>query len=142
MKSRWRFYVYLSVHLSLIFSPFSNLQSSRLGLYSLYSERDKKLKKKRFHRQSNPSPENNNWMSKSRSKHTWKKLRFYFLFILVITTTNSIEFINKPVFLFWFFPCCCFGFTSKAATTKDRQFIYDLSMLCLGLGASFWHFEK
>jgi hypothetical protein len=25
------------------------------------------------------------------------------------------------------------GFISKAATTKNRQFIYDLSMLCLGL---------
>jgi hypothetical protein len=26
-----------------------------------------------------------------------------------------------------------FVFTSKAATTVKRQFIYDLSMLCLGL---------
>jgi hypothetical protein len=47
---------------------------------------------------------------------------------------KSIQFIHKPVFLFWFFPCCCFGFTNKAATTKNRQIIYDLSMLCLGLG--------
>jgi hypothetical protein len=29
------------------------------------------------------------------------------------------------------FPCCCFGF-SKAITIKYRQFIYDLSMVCLG----------
>jgi hypothetical protein len=61
------------------------------------------------------------------------KLRLYFLFILELTTTKSIQFINKPVFLFKFFPCCCFGLISKAATTKPRQFIYDLSMLCLGL---------
>jgi hypothetical protein len=40
------------------------------------------------------------------------------LFILVLTTTKSIQFINKPVFLFWYFACCCFGFISKAATTK------------------------
>jgi hypothetical protein len=52
-----------------------------------------------------------------------KKRRFYFLFILARTTTKSIQFINKPVFLFWFFPYCCFGFISKAATTKNRQFI-------------------
>jgi hypothetical protein len=32
-----------------------------------------------------------------------------------------------------FFPCCYFGFISKAATTKNRQFIYDLSMLTFGL---------
>jgi hypothetical protein len=48
------------------------------------------------------------------------------------TSTKSIEIINKPVFLFWFFRCCCFGFISKAATTKNRQFIFDLSLLCLG----------
>jgi hypothetical protein len=24
--------------------------------------------------------------------------------------------------------CCCFGFITKSATTKNRQFIYDLSM--------------
>jgi hypothetical protein len=42
-------------------------------------------------------------------------------------------FTNKPVFLFCFFPCCCFALISKAATTKNRQFIYDYSMLCLGL---------
>jgi hypothetical protein len=63
-----------------------------------------------------------------------KKWRFYFLFILERTTKKSILFMNNPVFLFWFFPCCCFGFIGKAATTKNRQFIYDLSMLCLGLG--------
>jgi hypothetical protein len=61
---------------------------------------------------------------------------------LVSTTTKSIQFIKKPVFLFWFFPCCCFGFISKAATTKNRQFIYDLSMLCLGLGAPIQELEQ
>jgi hypothetical protein len=35
--------------------------------------------------------------------------------------------------LFWIFLCCCFGVITKGATTKNRQFIYDLSMLCLGL---------
>jgi hypothetical protein len=34
------------------------------------------------------------------TKHTKKKLQFYFLFILVRTTTKFIQFINKPVFLF------------------------------------------
>jgi hypothetical protein len=58
------------------------------------------------------------------------------LFILVHTTTKSIQFINEPVFLFWFVSYSCFGFISKAATTKNRQFIYDLSMLCLGLGSN------
>jgi hypothetical protein len=65
-----------------------------------------------------------------------KKMTFYFLFVLVRTITKSIQFINKPVFLFWFFSCCCFGcfaFISKQATTKNRYFIYELSMLCLGL---------
>jgi hypothetical protein len=37
---------------------------------------------------------------KLRPKHTKKKLRFYFVFILVRTTTKSIQFIKKPVFLF------------------------------------------
>jgi hypothetical protein len=50
------------------------------------------------------------------------------------TATKSIQFIHKPVFLFRFLPCCCFAFISKAATTKNRHFIYNLSMLCLGLG--------
>jgi hypothetical protein len=58
----------------------------------------------------------------------------FILFILVRTTTKSIQFINKPVFLLSFFPCWYFAFISKGATTKKRQFIYDLSMLCLGLG--------
>jgi hypothetical protein len=68
---------------------------------------------------------------RSRPKHTKKKWRFY--------NIKFIKWINKPVFLFWFFPCCCFGFISKAATTKNRQFMYDLSMLCLGLGLG-WDF--
>jgi hypothetical protein len=72
--------------------------------------------------------------------YTKKKLRF-FLFILVRTTTKSIQIISKPVmFLFWFFSCCCFGFINKAATTKNCQFIYDLSLLCLGL--EFSHGKK
>jgi hypothetical protein len=71
--------------------------------------------------------------SVSKAQAYGKKRRFYFLFILVRTTTKSIQFMNKPVFLFWFFPCCCFAFISKAATTKNRQFIYDLSMLWWGL---------
>jgi hypothetical protein len=54
---------------------------------------------------------------------------FYFLFILVRTTTKSIQFINKPVFLFSFFPCCCFAFISKQQQQKNRHFIYDLSMI-------------
>jgi hypothetical protein len=62
-----------------------------------------------------------------------KKLRFYYLFILVRTTTKSIQFINKPVFLISFFPCCCFAFISKQQHQKNRHFIYDLSMLWLGL---------
>jgi hypothetical protein len=53
-----------------------------------------------------------------------QKWRFYFMLSLVRTTTKSIQFISKPVFSFWFFPCCCFGFICKAATTKNRQFIY------------------
>jgi hypothetical protein len=57
-----------------------------------------------------------------------------FLFVLVRTTTKSIQFINKPVFLLSFFHCWYFAFISEAATTKKRQFIYDLSMLCLGFG--------
>jgi hypothetical protein len=54
------------------------------------------------------------------------------MFILVRTTTKFIQLINKPGFLLGFFPFCCFGFISKAATTNNRQFKYDLSMLCLG----------
>jgi hypothetical protein len=38
-------------------------------------------------------------------------------FILERTTTKSIQFIYKPVFLFRFFPCCCFASIRKAATT-------------------------
>jgi hypothetical protein len=47
---------------------------------------------------------------------------------------KSIQFINKPVFLFSFFPCCCFAFISKQQQQKNHHFIYDLSMLYLGLG--------
>jgi hypothetical protein len=54
----------------------------------------------------------------------------------LLTTTKSIQFINKPVFLFWFFPCFCFAFISKVATTKNRHFIYDQSMLCLSLAVN------
>jgi hypothetical protein len=35
LKNRWRFYIYLSVRLSLVFSPFSNLQSSNYILKSV-----------------------------------------------------------------------------------------------------------
>jgi ABC-type microcin C transport system permease subunit YejE len=63
-------------------------------------------------------------------KHT-KKITFYFLFILVRTTSKSIQFINKPVFLFWFFPCCCFAFISKAATAKNHHFIYIRSQYAM-----------
>jgi hypothetical protein len=52
---------------------------------------------------------------------------FIFCFLLVRTTTKSIQFINKPVFLFWFFPCCVFGFISKAATTKIVN-LYTISV--------------
>jgi hypothetical protein len=38
-----------------------------------------------------------------RPKHNKKKWRYYFLFILFRPTTKSIQFINKPVFLLWFF---------------------------------------
>jgi hypothetical protein len=68
----------------------------------------------------------------ARPKHNKKKWRFYFLFILVRTTTKSIQFINKPVFLFSFFPCCCFAFISKQQQQKNRHFIYDLIILWLG----------
>jgi hypothetical protein len=66
-----------------------------------------------------------------------KNCRLYVLFILVRTTTISIQFIIKPVFWFWLFPCCCFAFISEAVTTKNSQFIYDLSMLYSGLGVKF-----
>jgi hypothetical protein len=58
---------------------------------------------------------------RSRPKHTNKNWRF--LFFIYFITTKSIKFINKPMLWFWFFPCCCFGFVSKAATTKNCQFI-------------------
>jgi hypothetical protein len=52
---------------------------------------------------------------KSRLKYTKKKWRFYFLFILVSTTTKSIQFMKKTsVFVL----ICCFAFISKAETTK------------------------
>jgi hypothetical protein len=76
-------------------------------------------------------------VSMSRPKQIKKKLRFYFLFILVRTTTKSMQFINKPVFLFLFFPCCCFAFISKQQQQKNRHFIYDLSMLWLCLDQCF-----
>jgi hypothetical protein len=60
-----------------------------------------------------------------------KKTTIWYLVILVRTTKKSIQSINKPVFLFWFFSCCCFGFISKAATTKNRQFVSDFSMICM-----------
>jgi hypothetical protein len=51
-------------------------------------------------------------------------------FFVFGTHNNKIHtFYKKQLFLFWFFPCCCFAFISKAATTKNLQFIYDLSML-------------
>jgi hypothetical protein len=46
------------------------------------------------------------------------------LFIFVRTTTKSI-YTQTSVFVL-VFPYCCFGFISKAATTKKHQFIYDL----------------
>jgi hypothetical protein len=65
----------------------------------------------------------------TRLKHNKKKWWFYFLFVLVRTTTKSIQFINKPVFLFSFFPCCYFAFISKQQQQKNRHFIYDLCHL-------------
>jgi hypothetical protein len=70
-----------------------------------------------------------------RPKHNKKKWRFYFLFILVRTTTKSIQFINKPVFLFSFFRVVVLLLLANSNNYKNRHFIYDLSMLwlCLGL---------
>jgi hypothetical protein len=86
-------------------------------------------------------------LGKPRPKHNKKKLRFYFLFILVRTTqlrtaTKSIQFINKPVFLLSFFPYCCFAFISKQQQQNNRHFIYYLRMLCLGLGENFMYFRR
>jgi hypothetical protein len=52
-------------------------------------------------------------------------------FVYFGTHNNKIRTIYKQtsVFVFDFFAFCGFGFISKAATTKNRQFIYDLSML-------------
>jgi hypothetical protein len=63
----------------------------------------------------------------------YKKMTILF-FVYFGTHNNKIHTIYKQASVFvLIFPCCCFGFISKAATTKNRQFIYDLSMLCLGL---------
>jgi hypothetical protein len=34
------------------------------------------------------------------------------------------------VFLFWLFPCCCFGFMSKAATTKKTSIYISWRVPC------------
>jgi hypothetical protein len=57
-------------------------------------------------------------MYKSRPNHTKTKWRFYFLFILVRTTTKSIKFIKKTSVFVLIYSMCCFAFISKAATTK------------------------
>jgi hypothetical protein len=74
----------------------------------------------------------NVWLC-ARPKHNKKKYDLFFLFILVRTTTKSIQFIKKPVFLFSFFLCCCFAFISRQQQQKNLHFIYDISMLRLGL---------
>jgi hypothetical protein len=54
-------------------------------------------------------------------------------FVYFGTHNNKIHKIYKQTSVFVLvFACCCFDFINKAATTKNRQFIYDLSMLCLG----------
>jgi hypothetical protein len=64
-------------------------------------------------------------------KHTKKNDDFIFCLFWYAQQQNLYN-LYKPVFLFSFFPCCCFGFISKVATTNNRQFIYDLSMLMRG----------
>jgi hypothetical protein len=71
-----------------------------------------------FYNKSSPRPKN-----------------FIFLFFWYAQQQNPYKLLKKPMFLFWFSPCCCIGFISKVATTKNRQFIYDLSMLYLGFEA-------
>jgi hypothetical protein len=57
-------------------------------------------------------------------------------FVYFGTHNNKIHIIiNKPVFLFSVFPCCCFAFISKQQQQKNHHFIYDLSMLWCGLGS-------
>jgi hypothetical protein len=63
-------------------------------------------------------------------KHTKKKLRFYSLFILERPTTKSIQFINKPVFLFWFFHVVVLVLPAKQQQQKSSIYIFDI---CLGL---------
>jgi hypothetical protein len=62
-----------------------------------------------------------------------KKILF---FVCFGTHNNKIHTMYKQTSVFvLIFPCCCFAFISKAATTKNRYFIYHLSMICLGLGS-------
>jgi hypothetical protein len=67
------------------------------------------------------------WALPAKPKYNKKKWRYYFLFILVRTTTKSIQFTNKPVFLLLFFPCWYFAFISKAATIKIVN-LYTISV--------------
>jgi hypothetical protein len=64
-----------------------------------------------------------------RPKHT-KKMTILF-FVYFGTHNNKIHTIYKQISNFvWFFTCCCFAFISKAATTKNRKFIYDHVTVC------------
>jgi hypothetical protein len=64
-----------------------------------------------------------------------KKNDLIFCLLLLCTTTKPKQIINKPVHCSVFvlvFPCCCFDFIRKIATTKSWKFTYDISMLMLG----------
>jgi hypothetical protein len=61
-----------------------------------------------------------------------KKLRFYFLFILVRTTTKSLQFINKPIF--WFFTCFGFVLVLLAKQQQQKVNLYTISVYTYAWG--------
>jgi hypothetical protein len=65
-------------------------------------------------------------------KHNKKKDDFFFVYFGP-HNNKSIQFINKPVFLFHFFHVDFLLLLANSNNNKNRHFIYVLSMLCLGL---------
>jgi hypothetical protein len=64
-----------------------------------------------------------------------KKMTILFFVYFGTHNNKTIQFINKPVFLFSFFPCFCFAFISKQQQ-QQKSSLYTISV-CYG-----WALQK
>jgi hypothetical protein len=120
--------------LTLLFSKFEFYYNKRSFLNKLFHSFKEGQKKILRHFKTEDFPFNLfNLICRMNTKMNW--WGYQTIEFMVVRTNSSGTHNNKihtiykqTSVLFLIFPCCCFGFISKAATTKNLQFVYDLSI--------------